>query len=392
MSDPRLQESRLWNRRLESILGTPSTTGNAVRVLRNGIEIFPAMLDAIDEAHDTVDLVTFVYWSGDIAQRFADTLARAARRGCRVRVLLDAVGARKLDETLIDEMERAGCDVRWFRPIADDVPDLGAADHRTHRKILVCDATVGFTGGVGIADEWDGDARNEDEWRDTHLRIEGPAVAGLQAGFIDNWADENDDGFDPSDERLVPDHRPGDTAVSVIRGSAETGASELWRLMLTLVTCARRRVTLATAYFNPDERLMDALREAVARGVSVTVLVPGEHADKRFVRLAGESTYSDLLEAGVDIRTYTISMMHAKVMTVDGVVATVGSANFNRRSTQFDEEANVVLFDPDIVDVLDGHLRDDLASSIELDPAEWAERGLLQRAGERLTDVVSRWL
>jgi cardiolipin synthase len=387
-----MDTSSLWNQRLESILGTPATTGNAVRVLRNGVEIFPAMLEAIDAAEQSVDLVTFVYWQGDIAQRFADALARAARRGCRVRVLLDAVGARKLDEVLIDEMERAGCDVRWFRPVTEGTPDIGGANHRTHRKILVCDAEVGFIGGVGIADEWDGDARNEHEWRDTHLRIEGPAVRGLQAGFIDNWADENDDGFEPSDERLVPDHRPGATTMSVIRGSAETGASELWRLMLTLVSCARERITVATAYFNPDERLMGALCDAVTRGVHVTILVPGEHADKRFVRLAGEATYSELLEAGVEIRTYEISMMHAKVVTVDGAVASVGSANVNRRSTQFDEEANVVLFDPELVEVLDSHLREDLASSHELDPAEWAERGLLQRAGERLTDAVSRWL
>jgi cardiolipin synthase A/B len=392
MSDRRLHDSLVWSQRIESILGTPATSGNAVRVLRNGIEIFPAMLEAIDAAEDAVDLVTFVYWRGDIAQRFADALARAARRGCRVRVLLDAVGARELDDVLIEEMERAGCDVRWFRPLSDGAPDIGAANHRTHRKILVCDATVGFIGGVGIADEWDGDARDENEWRDTHLCIEGPAVAGLQAGFIDNWADENNDGFEPSDERLVPQRRQGTTTMSVIRGSAETGASELWRLMLTLVSCARERVTMASAYFNPDERLMSALCDAVARGVSVTILVPGEHADKRFIRLAGEATYAELLEAGVDIRTYTISMMHAKVITVDGVVATVGSANVNQRSTQFDEEANVVLFDPDLVDVLDAHLRDDLASSVTLDPADWAERGLLQRAGERLTGVVRHWL
>jgi cardiolipin synthase len=383
-------DSELWRRRLASILGTPATDGNEVRILRNGVEIFPAMLDAIEVAERSVDLVTFVYWKGDIAQRFASTLARAAQRGCRVRVLLDAVGARKLREELIDEMQQAGCDVRWFRPV-DDI-DLSSANHRTHRKILVCDSTVGFTGGVGIADEWDGDARNEHEWRDTHLRIEGPAVAGLQAGFIDNWADENDDGFDPTSEQLVPEHTVGTSTMSVIRGSAETGASELWRLMLTMITCAQRRIMVATAYFNPDERLMAALCDAVRRGVSVTVLVPGEHADKRFVRFAGEETYAELLDAGVDVQTYTTSMMHAKVVTVDGVVASVGSANVNRRSTQFDEEANVVLFDPALVATLDAHIADDLRSSKKMEPADWADRGLVQRAGEQLSEVMSRWL
>ncbi len=386
-----------WQRRLETLHGTPATTGNEIRVLRNGVEIFPAMLGAIDAAADTVDLVTFVYWEGDIARRFADTLSGAARRGCRVRVLLDAVGARKLDRALVEEMTGSGCDVRWFRPVADSVPKIGDLDHRTHRKILVCDAEVGFVGGVGIADEWDGDARNADEWRDTHLQIRGPAVAGLLAGFIDNWSDQNDDGFDPSSERVVAAAANGPTAAgsstcAVIRGSAETGASELWRLMLGLISCATQRVRIATAYFNPDDRLCAALTDAVHRGVEVSVLLPGEHADKRFVQVAGESIYASLLDAGVDIRTYDVSMMHAKVITIDSVVATVGSANMNQRSTQFDEETNVVIFDPDVVDVLDRHLDDDYRHATLLDPADWAERGVFQRAGEKMADVVSGWL
>lgn len=380
-----------WRERLHSVLGIPATEGNRVEVLRNGIEIFPAMLEAIDGAEQSVDLVTFVYWEGDIAQRFAHSLASAARRGCRVRVLLDAVGARKMHDELLTEMSDAGCDVRWFRPVSGSSAEIGGVNHRTHRKILVCDARVGFTGGVGIADEWDGDARNENEWRDTHLRIEGPAVAGLQAGFLDNWADQNDDGFDPSDERLVAQDHVGDTAMSVVRGSAETGATEIWRLMLALVTCAQQQVNLATAYFNPDERLCQALADAVDRGVTVTVLVPGSHADKRFVQLAGQATYERLLDAGVDVFTYETSMMHAKVITVDGEVATVGSANVNQRSTQYDEETNVIIFDPDVVDILDAHLRDDLGSSRALDPADWADRGLMQRAAEKATEVVSGW-
>ena len=393
----RREEADRWQRRLESLLGTPATTGNEIRVLRNGGEIFPTMLRAIDQAERTVDLVTFVYWQGDVARRFADALASAARRGCRVRVLLDAVGARKLDASLVDHMSDAGCDVRWFRPIADSVPKIGDMDHRTHRKILVCDAEVGFTGGVGIADEWDGDARDPSEWRDTHLQIRGRAVAGLQAGFIDNWADQNDDGLDPHAEPIVDAtsdsaRGPGSSTCSVIRGSAETGASEIWRLMLSLITCATRRVRVATAYFNPDERLCAAMAEAVERGVEVSILLPGEHADKRFVQLAGESVYASLIDAGVDIRTYDVSMMHAKVITVDGALATVGSANMNQRSTQYDEETNVVIFDPDVVAVLDRHLDADHQHSTKLDPSDWAERGMFRRAGEKVADIVSGWL
>ena len=381
-----------WPDRIHSVLGISATDGNRVQVLRNGAEIFPAMLDAIDRAERTVDLVTFVYWEGAIARRFAHALAGAAARGCRVRVLLDAVGARQIHDELLTEMSEAGCDVRWFRPVSGRSIEIGGLNHRTHRKILVCDAHTGFTGGVGIADEWDGDARDEHEWRDTHLRIEGSAVAGLQAGFLDNWADQNDDCFDPSDEPLVAQDHVGHSRMLVVLGSAETGASEMWRLMLSLIECAQHHLTLATAYFNPDERLCQALVEAADRGVWVRILVPGQHADKRFVQLAGEAAYARLIEAGVDIRTYEISMMHAKVVTVDGVVATVGSANANQRSAQFDEEANVVIFDTDVVRVLDEHLRDDLRSSRALDPAEWTERGIIQRAGEKVTEVVSGWL
>jgi cardiolipin synthase A/B len=386
--------SRLeWTRRLQALLGAPPTEGNRVDVLRNGVEIFPAMLSAIEGARHTVDIVTFVYWRGSIARRFADALADAAERGCRVRVLLDAVGARKLDDELIEKMQAAGCDVRWFRPLVDGgVPEIGTANHRTHRKILVCDSSVAFTGGVGIADEWDGDARNADEWRDTHVRIEGPAVAGLQAGFIDNWADQVDDEFDPMAERPWSGGQRGDSRMMVIRGSAETGASELWRMMLTLVSGASERLRIASAYFNPDQRLLEALRQASLRGVEVQVLVPGPHADKRFAQLAGEACYAELLDAGVDLRSYDTSMMHAKIVTVDRTIATIGSTNFNQRSTRLDEETNVLIFDRHVVSTFDEHFDDDLRTSTVVDPEQWRDRGPIQRLGERLIGSVSGWL
>ncbi len=379
--------------RLHGLLGIPPTTGNDVTVLRNGDEIFPAMLGAIDRAVHTVDLVTFVYWQGDIAVEFAEALIRAAERGCRVRVLLDAVGARKISNRLKVEMRDAGCDVRWFRPFFDKaVPKIADANRRTHRKILVCDNEIGFCGGVGIAEEWTGDARNEHEWRDTHLAIRGPAVAGLHVAFLDNWADQHEDGFDPRGEREVDLSEHGASAVFVVRGSAETGASDVWRMIMTLVAMAEKRLVIATAYFNPDEHVIRALVNAVERGVHVTLLVPGEHADKRFIQIAGEESYQRLLDEGVDIRTYETSMMHAKVITVDGHIATVGSTNFNQRSMQHDEEANVVIVDESIVSILDDHLEHDLSQSIELDPSRWADRGLFQRGAEKVTTVVEKWL
>ncbi len=386
-------EAQRWADRLHSVIGIPPTAGNEVTVLRNGVEIFPAMISAIEAASDTVDLVTFVYWSGHIADRFAQALSGAATRGCRVRVLIDALGGRKLDPDVISTMTDAGCDVRWYRPLTSEkIPQLAGANNRTHRKLLICDAAVGFIGGVGIADEWDGDARDATEWRDTHLRVRGPVVAGLQGAFIDNWADHNRSGLDPANERVVGQSPVGSSTTMVIQAAAETGSSDMWRLMMTMITCAREQIRIASAYFNPGEQLADALVEAVARGVAVEIMLPGTHADKRFIQIAGEATYARLLAAGISIRTYEVSMMHAKVITVDRCIASVGSANFNQRSLRHDDEANIVLFDPDIVERLNRDLDNDREHSILLDLDEWHERGLARRVAERVSETVNHWL
>ena len=226
--------AREWADRVHSLLGIHATEGNTVDVLRNGDEIFGAMLDAIDGAEQTVDIVTFVFWSGHIADRFAQALVGAAKRGCRVRVLIDALAERKLDSDVINAIKGSSCELRWFRPFTDEkIPQLSGANNRTHRKILVVDSTVGFIGGVGIADEWSGNARNEHEYRDTHLRVRGPAVAGLQAGFIDNWADHNHSGFDPMSESVIDSQPAGTTACAVVQAAAENGSNDIWRLMIT---------------------------------------------------------------------------------------------------------------------------------------------------------------
>lgn len=381
-----------WSNRLHALLGLPPTSGNDVTVLTNGDRIFDAMIDAIDRAERDVDFVTFVWWRGAVTQRFAAAFAAAAMRGCRVRVLLDALGSRKIDHEQIDQMTAAGCEVRWFRPLFDKVPKLVEANRRTHRKILVCDGKVAFCGGVGIAEEWSGDAGDVDEWRDTHLEVRGPVVAGLHGAFLDNWVDQHDEELDPAAEFELDFSEHGRSTCFVVRGAAETGSSDVWNLMMALVTLARRSVTIATAYFNPDDQMLRALGGAVERGVLVTLLVPGEHADKRFIQIAGEQSYAQLLDAGVAIHEYQVSMMHQKVVTVDGVIATVGSCNLNQRSMQHDEEANVVVVDPRVVAELDAALAVDLESSTEIDPAEWNERGITQRVAERAANVVERWL
>ncbi len=283
-------------RTLEGVLGVPATEGNHIDVLRNGDQIFPAMFEAIDAAEHTIDFLTFVYWSGEIGDEMGRRLAARAADGVRVRVLLDAWGAHTMDKGLLGEIEDAGARVHWFRPLHRFRP--GQINHRTHRKVLITDEAVGFTGGVGIADCWQGDARTETEWRDTHFRIEGPAVDGLRAAFLDNWAETDSSLFDEGVDRFPDQPQPGRSVVQCVRGASETGWSDMATLFKALIQLACQRIRITTAYFVPDDDLTKRLLDAAGRGVEIDILLPGPHADKRFVQLAGEGEYDELLEGG----------------------------------------------------------------------------------------------
>jgi cardiolipin synthase len=370
-------------RSLEGMIGVPATEGNQVDVLKNGDRIFPAMLEAIAEAEHTIDLLTFVYWRGEIGTKFAEALSERARSDVRVRVLLDSWGAHGLDRALIDMMEQAGVRVRWFRPLHRLQPTK--MNHRTHRKVMIVDEAVGFTGGVGIADEWNGDALNEDEWRDTHMRVRGPAVDGLRAAFLDNWIETDPELFDPRIDRFPDQPKPGEAVIQCVRGASEMGASDMSTLLVALLQLARERIRITTAYFVPDADLLERLCAAGDRGVAVEILLPGPHGDKRFVQIASQSVYEPLLEHGVRIWQFQPSMLHAKIMTVDGQVASVGSANFNARSTELDEEINLVVLDPAFVQVLDDQFDEDLERSEEIEAGRWEKRSIARRAFEGLT-------
>ncbi len=379
-SEDRTDEVR---RTLEGVIGVPATEGNLVDVLVNGDRIFPAMLEAIGEAQRTIDLLTFVYWRGGIGTRFAEALSGKAESGVRVRVLLDAWGASSIEPNLVSEMEDAGVRVRWFRPLHRLQPTK--VNHRTHRKVMIVDEATGFTGGVGIADEWSGDARSEDEWRDTHFRVRGPAVDGLRAAFLDNWLETDPEVFDASIDRFPDQPKPGRAVIQCVRGASEVGWSDISTLLLALMQLAKDRIRITTAYFVPDDELIECLNAASDRGVAVEILLPGPHGDKRFVQLAGQAVYERLLEHGVRIWHYQPTMLHAKIMTVDGLVANVGSANFNARSTELDEEINLVALDPDLVRLLDRQFDVDLERSEEIQPGRWEDRSVGRRVLEGIT-------
>ena len=379
-----------YRRALEGLLGVPATEGNSIEVLRNGDQIFPALLDAIRSAEATVDFLTFVYWEGSIGEEFAHAFADRARAGVRVRVILDALGAVSMEEKCLELMQEAGCQVEWFRPV--EKLRFWENNHRTHRKVLICDEKVAYTGGIGIADEWRGDARNEHEWRDTHFRVQGPAVDGLRAAFVQNWAEGGRRLFDPDIDKFPDQPRAGSSVVQVVRGAAQSGWTDMTTLMRALLCLAERRVRITTAYFVPDDDTIQILCEAANRGVDVEILIPGPHADKRFVQLASESQYEKLLDSGVRIWAYQPTMLHAKIMTVDGAVANVGSSNFNSRSLEFDDEVNLVVFDSQVVAELDAHFEEDVARSEPVDPSSWEDRSVVQRVKEAATDLVERHL
>lgn len=376
-------------RRLERLIGIAATEGNALLPLRNGDEIFPAMLDAIRSAEHTVDMMTFVYWKGDIAREFAHALAERARAGVRVRLLLDGFGSRLIDSDLLAEMDRVGVQVAWFRKPAHLSPLK--QNHRCHRKVLVVDEQVAFTGGVGIAEEWCGDARNPGEWRDTHVQVRGPAVDGIAAAFAQNWAECHEELFDDRD-RFAEHSRHGDAVVQVVRGSASFGWQDMQTLIRVMIESAEERFRLTTAYFSPDAYFIELLCAAARRGVEVEIMLPGPHTDKRVCQLAGQHYYDDLLACGVKIYEYQPTMMHAKVITVDRTAALVGSTNFNRRSLDHDEEVMLAVLDAGFTATLDEHFEADKKAAEPIRKRAWKRRSLLQRARETAVQPIRRFL
>ena len=369
-------------------LGVPFTAGNRIEPLVNGDQIFPAMLEAIDQARHTVEFLTFVYWTGDVAQRFAHAFSQAAGRGVTVRILLDAFGCKTMDDSLIDQMQDAGCHVVWFRPLARF--KLWNDDHRTHRKVLVVDNQTAFTGGVGIAAEWEGDARDPGEWRDTHFRLTGPAVAGVRSAFLGNWLEADQPLPDHPEARdadadNTPVHQACGGLVQTVRSTASIKWSDAYLLQHLAIRSARQTLHITTAYFVPHQNHVDLLGDAARRGVDVHILMPGPHTDERLCRLAGEDTYRPLLDAGVHLHVYQPTMIHAKIITVDRQLALLGSANFNQRSAQKDDEVCLTVLDPPLVQTLDDHFRHDLTRAEPIDPTRWKKRSAWQRAKETLT-------
>jgi cardiolipin synthase A/B len=377
-------------RAAESLTGAPVSHGNDADLLINGDEIFPAYLGAIRDAKETVNLLTYAYWRGDIAVEVADTLCRKAHDGVECNVILDAVGAARMDRSLVGKMRDAGVQVCFFRPPKPYA--VKRLQHRTHRKLLIVDGTMGFTGGVGIAEEWTGNAQDPDHWRDTHVRARGPVVRGLQGAFAENWLECTGDVL--AGDRYLPYIEPVDDggAMQVMRSSATMGDTNAEALVYLALAAAKRSIELTSAYFVPRPAFTEALAEAAGRGVEMRILVPGSHIDKEFVRTAGRASYDELLRAGIEIYEYCPTMLHAKTLTVDGVWSSVGSVNFDNRSFQLHDEVTLCVQSERFAGRLHEVFERDLESSERIDPGEWGDRARTQRVRERVTKYARREL
>jgi cardiolipin synthase A/B len=363
---------------LAALVAADLVEGNTYDVLVNGDQVFPAMLQAIAGARERISFETYVYDAGRAADQFTDALEQAARRGVTVNVILDAIGTGRMEASHLKRLEMAGCHVVSFNPT--DWYTLEELNYRTHRKILVVDGAVAFTGGVGVADQWLGHAQDPQHWRDTHVRIQGPIARLLESAFYENFVGG---GFTvtPVLTSTVPAPDADDQSM-VVRSSPSDGASDLKRLYLLAIGMARRSVDITSPYFVTDESTMWALDDARERGVTIRVLVESDVTDHRSVKYASRAAYTDLLERGIQIYEYTPTMMHTKTLVIDGVLSIFGSANFDNRSLELNDEVNVAVFSRQLAARFLQEFKQDLRASHRLLLESWRERPLMDKVHE----------
>jgi cardiolipin synthase len=362
------------------LLGPSILEGNKASELINGDQIFPAMLAAIRGAKKTILFEIFIYWSGGIGEEFAHALAERARAGVKVHVLLDWVGSVKMDNAIVETMKQGGVQVERFHALR--WYNLGRMNNRTHRKLMIVDGSIGFTGGVGIAPQWTGNAENEDHWRDSHYRVEGPVVAQMQSVMLDNWAKAT--GKVLHGVGYFPPLKPvGQQSAQMFASSPNGGSESMQMMYLIAITAATRSIDLCSAYFVPDTITRRALVSAVGRGVRLRIIVPGKHTDEATVRRASRGLWGPLLEAGVEIHEYQPTMFHCKMMIVDGLMTSVGSTNFDMRSFRLNDEANLNIYDAAFARRQTEVFEADLQRTRRITLQDWRARPLHEKIHER---------
>lgn len=388
---PRLYNasSPQFERALGSLLGPGIVGGNEVTELLNGEQIFPPMLAAIRAARHSVTFETYIYWSGDIGKQFADALSERARAGVPVHVLLDWVGSAKMEESYLTEMKQAGVQIEKFHK--PHWYNWARMNNRTHRKLLVVDGQVAFTGGVGIAPEWTGRAQDPQHWRDSHYLVRGPAVAQMQATFLDNWLKVTGRVLH-GDRYFPPLPRVGPHKAQMFSSSPSSGSESMQLMYHLAITAAEHSIDLSVAYFVPDELTHKLLMDALARGVRIRLVTPGEHTDTETVKAASRATWGPLLQAGAEIYEYGPTMYHCKVMIVDQRLVSVGSTNFDNRSFRLNDEANLNVYDAAFAQRQTRVFEDDIRRSRRVTYEDWQNRPLKERVAERITGLLQSQL
>ena len=369
-----------FRRALGILLGPPLVAGNRITTLVNGDHIYTAMLNAIREAKVNVTFETFVFRDG-VGATFVEELSSAARRGVQVHMLLDWLGSRTMNQHLLQAARAAGCDLHVYHP--PSWYHLGRLNNRTHRKLLIVDGKIGFTGGVGMGIEWKSGLKGLPPWRDSHFKAEGPVVAQMQAVFVDNWIKAT--GRVLHGAEYFPKLSPAGDMDAQMFGSSPVGGSESMHLMVLLaLTAARTSIDIENAYFVPDKLTVEALCSAARRGVRVRIVVPGRYTDARVGRWAAQGLYGALLEAGIQIYEYQPTMMHCKVLVIDGTWSSVGSANFDDRSFRLNDEANLNVFSEQLAREQIQLIDEDIRQSRRMGLKKWRSRTFGRRVNERL--------
>ncbi len=367
------------------LLGPAIVGGNRVEVLINGDRIFPAMLAAIRGATTSINFESFIYWSGTTGEAFAEALVERARAGVKVHLLVDWLGSNKMEKKLLETMKEGGVQIQRFHQ--PHWHNLARLNNRTHRKVLVVDGSIGFTGGVGISDQWTGNAQDPAHWRDTHFKVEGPVVAQMQSVFLDNWIKATGVVLHGND--YFPELVPVGPIAAQMFSSSPSGGSESMHLMYMLaITAAEKSILLSSAYFVPDELTLQTLVAALKRGVDVQIITPGKYIDTEMVRRASRAVWGDLLAAGAKIYEYEPTMYHCKVMIVDELMVSAGSTNFDTRSFNLNDEANLNIYDAAFAQQQVAIFRDDLAHSRQITLQQWRQRPWTEKLWEHAAAVM----
>jgi cardiolipin synthase A/B len=365
--------------------GAPFARGSRIEILNNGDEFYPAMLEAIEDAAVSINIEAYIYWAGKTGKRFALALADRGRAGVTVKILLDAVGSTSIGEDILRVLEAGKCQVAWYNPI--HWYTIGRYNHRTHRKSLIIDGDLAFTGGAGIADQWEGHAQDPAHWRDIQLRVEGPAVTPLQTGFADNWLLTTGE-LISGPQYYPPVDRTGALIAQTIISSPEVGASTVRVMYYLSIVCARQSIFIANPYFVPDQAGVDALVDAKRRGVDVRIMVSGAYNDNWLARQNSVRLYRSLLNAGIEILEFNQTMLHQKTMVVDALWATVGTTNFDNRSFAHNEENNVCVYDAAWARRLHDIFLADAGRCDRVTLEAWQKRGVVARAAEIVASLV----